>query len=134
MTFFTDCHGFENGPGVSCLCLPKNKSLEEVVNHLKNGVHSNSLCYSYHSAGGLDEVLHQQAVASPQLHALNQTQALLGKATSLSDYKRLVNERRQWKHLDSTRCSSRVLSAKVLQRRGGYVEITLGRKSCCAIN
>lgn len=55
-------------------------------------IHPNSP-YSYYGAGGLHEVLHLQTdkIAFLQLHGLNQTQALLGKATALSDYKRLVN-------------------------------------------
>jgi hypothetical protein len=60
MTLFArNCHGSESGPNVSCppcLYLPKNKSLEGIVNRLQNasGVHPNSP-YSYHGAGGLHE-------------------------------------------------------------------------------
>jgi hypothetical protein len=98
MTLFArNCHGCESlsGPGASCLpCLhlAKNKSLEGIINRLQNGVHPNSP-YSYHGAGGLHEVLHLQTdkIAFLQLYGLNQTRALLGKATALSDYKRLVS-------------------------------------------
>jgi hypothetical protein len=95
MTLFArNCHGSKGGPSASCqpcLYLPKNKSLEGIVNRLQNGVHPNSP-YSYHGAGGLHEVLHQQVdkIAFLQLRGLNHTRALLGKATALSDYKRLV--------------------------------------------
>lgn len=95
MTLFArNCHGSSNGTDVSCLpCLylPQNKSLEGIINRLDNGVHANSP-YAYHGAGGLQEVLHRQAdtIAFLQLRGLNQTHTLLGKATALSDYKRLV--------------------------------------------
>ena len=48
--------------------------------------------YSYYGASGLQEVLHQQVdrITFLQLRGLNQMRALLGKATALSDYKRLV--------------------------------------------
>jgi len=95
MTLFArNCHGSENGPGVSCLAclnLPKNKSLGGIIDRMETGVHPNSP-YAYHGAGGLQEVLHHQLdrIAFLQLRGLNQTRALLGKATALSDYKRLV--------------------------------------------
>jgi hypothetical protein len=92
MTFFAhNCHGGPSASCPPCLYLPKNKSLEGLINCLQNGVHSNSP-YSYHGAGSLHKVLHQQAdkIAFLELHGLNQTRALLGKATALSDYKRLV--------------------------------------------
>lgn len=95
MTLFSrNCHS-ESGPSESCpscLYLPKNKSLEGIINRVQNGVHPNSP-YSYHGAGGLHEVLRRQTdkIAILELHGLNQARALLGKATALSDYKRLIN-------------------------------------------
>jgi len=94
MLFARNCHGSDDATGVSCLpclCLPKNKSLEGIVNRLETGVHLNSP-YAYHGTGGLREVLHQQSdrITFLQLRGLNQTRALLGKATALSNYKRLV--------------------------------------------
>jgi hypothetical protein len=95
MTLFArNCYEFKSRPGVSCppcLSLPKNKSLEGIINRLQDGIHPNSP-YSYYGASGLQEVLHRQAdrIAFLQLRGLNQTRALLGKATALSDYKRLV--------------------------------------------
>jgi len=92
MTLFArTCHGSLNGADTSCppcLYLPKNKSLEGIINRLDNGVHVNSP-YAYHGMGGLQEVLHQQLdmIAFLQLRGLNQMRALLGKATALSDYK-----------------------------------------------
>ncbi|KAF8229098.1 hypothetical protein L208DRAFT_1288326, partial [Tricholoma matsutake] len=78
MTLFAcNCHDSKSGPSVSCpsfLYLPKNKSLEGIINHLQDGIHLNSP-YSYYSASSLQEVLHQQAdrIAFLQLHGLNQT-------------------------------------------------------------
>ena len=70
----------------------QNKSLEGIINCVQNGVHPNSP-YSYHDAGGLHEVLHRQTdkIAFLELHGLNQARALLGKATTWSDYKQLIN-------------------------------------------
>jgi hypothetical protein len=128
MTLFArNCHDSKSGPGVSCppcLSLPKNKSLEGIINRLQDGIHPNSP-YSYYGASGLQEVLHRQAdrITFLQLRGLNQTRALLGKATALSDYKRQGGEGQsgdshctgteegcQWNHLNSPRCSRRSYS------------------------
>jgi len=75
----------------SCASLPKNKSLEGIITRLENGVHL-KLPFIYHGVGGLIEVLHRKGEQNQflRLRGLNQARSLLGKATALSDYKRLV--------------------------------------------
>lgn len=95
MTLFARaCSHFSSSTKRSCqLCLDllKNKTLEGIHTWMVDGVHKNAQ-FNYHGFGGLHEVLRHrnEQVEFYQLWGLNQVQALLGKATALSDYKQFM--------------------------------------------
>jgi hypothetical protein len=92
--FASGCHGSSERVGTACQpCrqLIKNKTLENILMRMEDGIHENA-GFAYHGFSGLQEILRRKSQQTEfyRLHGLNQARKLLAKATALSDQKRLV--------------------------------------------
>ena len=65
--------------------------MEGILTRLKEGVHPNAP-YAYHGISSLQEVIKRKntKIEFHQLRGLNQARKLLGKATALTEQKRLL--------------------------------------------
>jgi hypothetical protein len=75
----------------ACQGLAKNGTLDGIRTRINDGVHK-SAPLAYHGIGGLLNLMRLQDIDKEfyRLRGLNQTRKLLGKATALSDHKRLL--------------------------------------------
>ena len=92
--FARSCRSLSEESGTACQpCqqLVKNKTLENILTRIEDGIHENT-GFAYHGFSGLQEMLcrKNQAIEFYQLCGLNQARKLLTKATALSDQKRLL--------------------------------------------
>ncbi|TFK70649.1 hypothetical protein BDN72DRAFT_870211 [Pluteus cervinus] len=76
----------------ACRQLKRNDILMGIMERLQDGVHE-SLSWEFHGLAGLRELLRRKNAQTEfyRLRGLNQARTLLGKATALSDHKRLVS-------------------------------------------
>ncbi|KAF4612577.1 hypothetical protein D9613_012728 [Agrocybe pediades] len=76
---------------LECQHIGKNEVLEGILLRSENGVHENS-SFAYHGMTGLHKLLRKknQQIEYYRLRGLNQAKKLLGKATALSEHKRLL--------------------------------------------
>jgi hypothetical protein len=94
LLFSRTCLAFINAGGETCApCqeLQKNKTLENILTRISEGVHENA-GYAYYGFSALSEVLcrRTQQLRISELRGLNQAKKLLSKATVLSDQKWLL--------------------------------------------
>ena len=95
MTIFSrQCTGRSNGEAgccLSCQQLLKNKMIEGILTRLEEGVHPNAP-FAYHGVSSLQELLQRKntKIKFHRFRGLNQARKLLGKATALTEQKRLL--------------------------------------------
>ena len=95
MTIFSrHCTGQADTEAMRCLSsqqLSENKMMEGILTRLKEGVHPNTP-YAYHGISSLQEVIKRKnaKIEFHRLRGLNQVRKLLGKATTLTEQKRLL--------------------------------------------
>lgn len=95
MTIFScHCTGRSNGEAgccPSCQQLSENKMVEGILTRLEEGVHPNAP-FAYYGVSNLQELIQQKnaKIEFHRLRGLNQARKLLGKATALTEQKRLL--------------------------------------------
>ncbi|PBK90076.1 hypothetical protein ARMGADRAFT_1032672 [Armillaria gallica] len=76
-----------------CLALGEDQKIEGIQDWFAKGIHKNST-FAYHGFGGMIDIVHRKdrQINALKLIHLNLERKLLGRATALEDYKRLMYE------------------------------------------
>ena len=98
-----------------CQSLAKNENLKKIISQIKDGIHEKA-SFTYHGFSSLHKVLQRKnhQIEFHRLRGLNRAKQLLGKASTLSEHKRMLMAIASGK----TKRIDRIISIGLHQKKG----------------